>query len=91
MQVFVVFDEAKAELILGGRTPPPISFDFKRTLKQGEIAFGMSFDELKQLSGFETDPEGGTKVVKTTPRRVPSLDVGTLDDNPAWLIKQGKS
>lgn len=89
MQVFVVFDEAKAEVILGGRTPPPISFDFKRTLKHGEAAFGMSFDELKQLSSFETDPEDDSKVVTTTPRRIPSPDTSTLDDNPAWLIKPG--
>ncbi len=86
MQVFVVLDEKNEVILLGGRSDFPICADFSAKVKRGETAFGMSFDELKQLDGFETDPEDAGKVIQMTPRVRAKIADSALPA-PVWLKK----
>lgn len=71
-----------------GRTDYPDCGDFKSVVRPGETYYGLTYDELTLLKGFETDPETD-KVIRTVPAPPPSPDADRSGKSiPAWLRKQ---
>lgn len=85
MQVCVTYLAEKNEIMLQGRFDPPAQADFKVKLRPGEKAFGLDFEQIKDLSLIETDPDN-EHFAKTTVVRLPPSPLPDLP-HPAWLRK----
>jgi hypothetical protein len=82
MWVVFTYDREKEVIHMGGRTDPPWEADVKGTLRPGDMAFGKSFDDLKEIASIETDPATG-EVVRIE-ARAPFV-LPPIEEIPAFL------
>ncbi len=74
----------REEVMVMGRTDPPYCFDFKKPIPKGEEFCGIPWAELRELDGFETEPETGVVISKTPRQPYTGPDV----EVPDWIRKK---
>lgn len=88
MYVVCSYHPKEDRVVVMGRTDYPDCGDFKSQISPGETYYGLTYDELATLDGFETDPLTD-QVIRTVPATPIPPDAdrsGKLI--PDWLRKQ---
>lgn len=88
MYVVCSYHPNREKVTVMGRTDYPDCGDFKRQISPGETYYGLTYDVLITLDGFETDPLTD-QVIRTVPATPISPDAdrsGKLI--PDWLRKK---
>lgn len=81
MIVSLAYDPENKRILGLCRTDPPYQADVKFFIKEGEEAFGLSFEKLAGLASVKVDSEGMAITMEERPAYIPP-DTGEV---PAWL------
>ena len=88
MYVVCSYHPSTERVVVMGRTDYPDCGDFRYPIFPGETYYGLTYEELKTLKGFETDPQT-RQVIRTVPADPIPPDADRSGKQiPDWLRKK---
>lgn len=81
MIVSLAYDPDNKRILALCRTDPPYQADIRFFIKDGEEAFGISFEKLSGLISIQVDNDGMAVNMEERPACIPAK----TDELPVWL------